>query len=363
MKIKSILATLVLSLFALNLSAQEMKYVDASSLNLCGHTLKSKTNPYARFDKSRYALPNKHIASMCDYSTGVYVMFSTDSKNLSAKWSWTKRGLGNNMTPILQRGLDLYIEKDGEWIFAGVGRPSGNQDKTSSNFKIAKNMPAGVKKCMLYLPAWCEVTELLLGVDEGAKIEAIESPFRYNILTHGSSVTHGASASRPGMTYTAKMSRMTGFNFINFGFSGECKLQPEFAKIIAETEADAYLFDAFSNPSAKEIRERLEPFIKTITEAHPDKAFIFLQTHMREDAMFNESWLKFNIERRETVRELMPQMAKKYKNVYFLDADNITSDINEGTIDGAHPTDLGFDKFIETWLPKIKKILKKHGIK
>lgn len=363
MKLKSILAIVAMTFTTLSLSAQEMQYVDASTLNICGYTLKSESKPYARFDKTKHKLPNKHIEGMSQYSTGLYVMFSTDSRNISAKWSWEKRGLGNNMTPILQRGLDLYIEKYGKWYFAGVGRPSGNYEKCASTWKIAKNMPEGTKKCMLYLPAWCEVTSLQLGIDEGTSIGAIDSPFSYKILTLGSSVTHGASASRPGMTYTARMSRMTGFDFINFGFSGECKLQPEFATILANLDVDAFLFDAFSNPTPAEIRKNLEPFIQTVTAAHPGKPLIFMQTHMREDAMFNEKWLAFNIERRATVRELMPQMVKKYKNVYFLDAENITSDINEGTIDGAHPTDLGFDKFIKTYLPGIVKHLKKHGIK
>ncbi len=363
MKIKSILTTLAVVFISMGVSAQNINYVDASSLNVCGHTLKSESKPYARFDKTRYPLPNKHIESMSQYSTGLYVMFSTDSKTLMAKWKWVKRGMGNNMTPILQRGLDLYIEKDGKWMFAGVGRPSGSHDKCESTWKIAKNMPEGTKKCMLYLPCWCELTDLKIGVEEGAKIEAIESPYRYKVITLGSSITHGASASRPGMTYTARMSRYTGIDFINFGFSGECKLQPEFAKIIAETEADAYMFDAFSNPTAKEIRERLEPFVKTIAEAHPDKVFIFLQTHMREDTLFDEKWRNFNLERRATVRQLMPQMEKKYKNVFFLDAENVTSDDYDGTIDGAHPTDLGFDKFIKTYLPRVTKILKKQGIK
>ena len=361
MKLKSILTTLIISLMAVSVSAQ--KFVDASTLNVCGQTLKSESNPFSRFDPTKYPLPNKHTVQMSTYSTGMYIMFSTDSKNITAKWKWVKRGLGNNMTPILQRGLDLYIEKDGKWFFVGVGRPSGNQEKCESTWKLAKNMPEGTKKCMLYLPVWSEVTELQLGIDENSSIAPIESPYRYKVLTHGSSITHGASASRPGMTYAARMSRYLGFEFTNFGFSGECKLQPEFAKIIAETEADAYMFDAFSNPSAKEIRERLEPFIKTITEAHPDKPFIFLQTHMREDTLFDEKWLSFNLERRATVRELMPLMEKKYKNVYFLNAENITSSDYDGTVDGAHPTDLGFDNFIKTYLPRVKKILKKYGIK
>ena len=168
MKLKSILATLIISLMAVSVSAQ--KFVDASTLNVCGQTLKSESNPFSRFDPTKYPLPNKHTVQMSTYSTGMYIMFSTDSKNITAKWKWVKRGLGNNMTPILQRGLDLYIEKDGKWFFVGVGRPSGNQEKCESTWKLAKNMPEGTKKCMLYLPVWSEVTELQLGIDENSSM-------------------------------------------------------------------------------------------------------------------------------------------------------------------------------------------------
>ena len=198
MKLKSIIAIIALSLVTMSVSAQT--YVDASSLNICGYTHKSDKNPFSRFDPTKYTMPNNHTTTLSKYSTGMYVMFSTDSKTIWAKWKWVKRGLGNNMTPIAQRGLDLYIEKDGKWFFVGVGRPSGDQNKCESTWKLAKNMPEGTKKCMLYLPIWCEVTDLQLGIDEGTSIAPIESPYRYKVLTHGSSVTHGASASRPGMT-------------------------------------------------------------------------------------------------------------------------------------------------------------------
>jgi hypothetical protein len=35
----------------------------------------------------------------------------------------------------------------------------------------------------------------------------------------------------------------------------------------------------------------------------------------------------------------------------------------DSTIDNSHPTDLGFDRFIKAYQPKIAKILKKYGIK
>ena len=55
----------------------------------------------------------------------------------------------------------------------------------------------------------------------------------------GSSVTHGLAASRPGMTYGARFGRDNGFYCFNLGFSGKSKLQPEYARYLADVEADA----------------------------------------------------------------------------------------------------------------------------
>lgn len=85
---------------------------------------------------------------------------------------------------------------------------------------------------------------------QAARLEAAPDPFRHRIVVIGSSITHGSSASRPGMTYTARLGRTLGFGFINLGASGQCKLDTFFARIAAETRADAFLFDVFSNPSA-----------------------------------------------------------------------------------------------------------------
>ncbi len=342
-------------------TAMAQKYVDASTLNVQGRTKPSQENPYFRVDSEGYDFAEEHIVRYCRYPVGVYIMFKTDSHAISAKWTTAKRAWGNNMTPIVQRGLDLYIKKDGVWTFAGVARPSMTKDV--HKYTIVKNMADGEKECMLYLPIWNEVESLEIGIDDDAAIEAIPSPYKYKVLTLGSSITHGASASRPGMIFTARMSRSTGIDFVNLGFSGNCKLQPQLARLIADSEADAYLFDAFSNPSVKEIETRVADFVRTVAEAHPDKPMIFLQRTIRDDATFDTKWAKSNDERRATVRRMMTELAKKYDNVYFLDSDTITGTDHEGTVDGAHPTDMGFDRFIDTWLPKIEKILKKYGIK
>ena len=301
-----------------------------------------------------------HQQAAGTYPAGVAVLFTTDSRRIEARWTTAPRNYGWNMTPVLQRGMDLYVRENGVWTMAGAARP-GLQDRHAST--IVEHMDGQPKECMLYLPAWSELLTLEIGVDEGASVTPLESPYKHRVIVFGSSVTHGASASRPGMTYPARMSRMTGIEFVNLGYSGNCMLQPEFARLLAETDADAFLFDAFSNPSPKMIRERLDAFVATLVKAHPDKPLIFMQTHWHTAGNLDQEAAKFHRERIDTADGMMRRLAKQYDNVYFLDGEWFFGRDAEGTIDCDHGSDLGYDRMISERLPRIRKILRKYGIR
>ena len=341
-------------------AASAQKYVDASTLTIIGRTCPMEGHPYYRVDTTRYRFDNATIRHYCGYPAGVAVLFTTDSRRIEARWTTAPRNYGWNMTPVLQRGMDLYVRENGVWTMAGAARP-GLQDRHAST--IVEHMDGQPKECMLYLPAWSELLTLEIGVDEGASVTPLESPYKHRVIVFGSSVTHGASASRPGMTYPARMSRMTGIEFVNLGYSGNCMLQPEFARLLAETDADAFLFDAFSNPSPKMIRERLDAFVATLVKAHPDKPLIFMQTHWHTAGNLDQEAAKFHRERIDTADGMMRRLAKQYDNVYFLDGEWFFGRDAEGTIDCDHGSDLGSDRMISERLPRIRKILRTYGIR
>lgn len=338
-------------------SQRPIRYVDASTLTVIGKTMPTP-RPFQRVDTTRYDLwqPVKNYAA---FSTGLAVVFRTDSKNIRARWKTGGYGLGHNMTPIARKGLDLYIERDGEWIYAGFGWPKGDDHDSA----LVENMDQGVKNCLLYLPLWDEVLSLELGIDEGSRIEAAPSPFRRRIVVLGSSVTHGASAGRPGMTWTARLARSMGLDFLNLGFSGHCKLQPEFARMLAETEADAFVFDAFSNPSAAQIEERLDAFVATIRRAHPSTPLIFIQTEVRETCNFNLLARKFESDKRAAAEAGIRRLMKSDRNIYFIDSKGMLGDDHLGTVDGSHPSDQGFLYMTRHLEPQLRKILRRYGIR
>lgn len=346
---KTLLLLAFLCSFSLSTMAQKTRFVDATELGIHGYTKQTDKSPYYRFDHTGYAF-NKSIVGSSKHSSGLYIVFKTNSSKIVATWENTPRRLTDNMNGILQLGLDLYVKTDGKWKFSAVGRASTVPEKNRRTKVLLKNLSNEEREYLLYLPGWCELRALKIGVDPNATIEGLPTPFRHKVIVHGSSITHGASASRSGMTYTALMSRNLGINFVNFGFSGNCKLQPEFLEFLKTCEADAFVFDAFSNSTPKQMEERLHNFVDGLVKAHPGKPLIFLQTPIPNRPHYNK-----------TATRLMKEIKKRYKDVYFLDVPNVVGD--NGTVDMVHPNDLGFDRFVKAYQPKIAKILKKYGIK
>jgi len=161
--------------------AQEKKplrYVDAATLTVIGKSMPTP-KPFQRVDTARYELwqPVKNYSA---FSTGLAVVFRTDSRTIRARWKTGGYGLGHNMTAISRKGLDLYIERGGQWVYAGFGWPKGDNHDSA----LVEYMDEGEKTCLLYLPLWDEVLSLELGVDGDSRIEAVPTPDRSARVEH-----------------------------------------------------------------------------------------------------------------------------------------------------------------------------------
>ena len=364
---KKILFILSAALLALGMSvqaqAQTLKWIDASTLNIIGQA-EPTGKPYDRINTQEHKMPENTIA-YCGFSTGLAVVFTTDSHVISARWTTSQSMPGVNMSAITQKGLDLYIRDGEEWVYAGVARPTITAEKRDKHeYTIIANAPTQTKECLMYLPIWDRVESLEIGITEGSSIAAMENPFRHKIVVHGSSITHGASSSRSGMTYPALMERRTGLYMINLGYSGMSTLQEEFALYLAQVEdADAFVFDTFSNPSAEVIAERFDKFVDIIREKHPTTPLIFTQTIRRDTRNYNLKTEDFESRKQAMAEKKVRERMQRDENIYFLDSEGWIGYDHLGTADGTHPTDLGFMRMVEHMEPQIVNILKKYGIK
>ena len=345
-------------------AANDLKWVDGTSLNIYGHTLRNAQNPYSRIEVKPYGFTNKSIIRYSRYSSGLYVMFKTNSARIAVEWSVAESRVRDNMTPIVQMGVDLYAkERGGEWRFAAVGRVKTSPKVTTYNRRLVSNMEQTEKEFMLYLPLWSEITDLKIGVDKDATIEAIPSPYKHRVVTYGTSTLHAASPSRPGLAPLARLSRMLGVDFVNFSYSGQGKMEPESAEVLADCKTDAIICYCFGNTSPRQIEERVDGFVESVAKAHPDKAIIFLPPLLNGKNLLDLKKRERAIAKREILNRKMHILTKKFKNVYYIDIPDADGGDAEASIDNSHPNDLGFDRILQSYAPKIAKILKKYGIK
>lgn len=334
------------------------KYVEVTADNLQGR-MPHAGSTFHRIDTTRFSDFPANAKLLYTHSAGLYLSFRTNSNAIYAKWCTSPSKTYNNLAAIAFEGLDLYIKRDGQWIFAGVGRP-GSQDCNTST--LVAEMQEGWKECLLYLPLYDAVDQLQIGVDSAAEIEFTKSPFNRTIPVYGTSITQGASASRPGMAYPARLSRMSGLDFINLGISGSAKMEPQVAEMIAELAMDALIIDCIPNCSPDNITERTAHFIRRIRKNHPLIPIIAIEGAHFESGNFNQKIAEDMALRNERFREEIARLQQTDPHLYLLDAAGIMGDDHEGTIDGTHPNDLGFERMIQKILPYSKNILKQYNL-
>lgn len=366
---KRFLTIALMIFFSASLFAQKTEYVytEATDLTIIGKLMPGKTsNPYHRVDTTLYKGFTKRENQLVRMSSGMGCVFRTDSKSINILTEYGHMDDPVNTNLISARGYDLYILKDGEWLWAASGVNS--RKKLDQPLKLISDMDGTEHVCLLYFPTYSEVLSVKVGVEKGSSLEAVENPFKHRIAIWGSSFTHGSSTNRGGLTYPAQFSRATGLQILSLGCSGRCMLQDYFCDVLVDVDADAFIFDSFSNPKADMIRERLVPFIDRMIAAHPGKPLIFQQTIYREKRNFNvkedeKEQAKIDMAAR-IFKEIKstPEGRKKYKDVYFIFPE-ACPDSHEASVDGIHPDNYGYTLWYKSIEKPVLKILKKYGIK
>jgi hypothetical protein len=353
---------LLYCLTCIKASAQKtdgLSFTNANQFTLVG---KSKVTPnrYDRIDTNKYKGLPPRVAHLLTNAAGLAISFKTNSTIIAAKWCVSKSRALPNMIPTAQKGVDLYIKNGTSWQFAGIGRVSG----VCNDEVLISRMDNTEKECLLYLPLYDMVDKVEIGIEKQASISSNKDPFNKRVLIYGSSIVQGTGASRPGMAYPARLSRVTGINFINLGLSGSAKMEPEVANMVATIDAEAYILDCVPNTNPKLITERTANLINTIRNKHSDAPIIVLQSLVREtgywDKVLGSQVKQQNL---NVQTEVLSLLQKGIKNLYFITSENMIGADHEGTIDGTHPNDLGYDRMISRIQPQIMDILNKHGIK
>ncbi len=291
-------------------------------------------------------------------SAGMVVRFRTDATTIWANYTLRNERLaGANMTAIGASGIDLYArDPAGKWRWAAVTRPAG---KVVRQF-IINDLTPGVREYAAYLPLYNGVDELSIGVPPGAQFERLAPRTEKPIVFYGTSITHGASASRPGMVHTAILGRRFDRPVVNLGFSGNGRMDAAVGELLVKIDAAVYVIDCLPNMNAAMVREKCIPLVKQLRAARPDTPIVLV-----EDRRFTNEWVRakqiqFHTDNHAALREGFETLQKEgVKSLYYIGGDALLGDDTEGATDGSHPNDLGFMRQADVFEPVLRAALEK----
>lgn len=338
------------------MAGAQIVYHDASAFPLLGKATEATATRYERLPDSLQHISRKPLWDLGRNSAGLALRFRSNSTCIAARWEVRDNRSMNHMTPTGIKGLDLYCLQDGEWIFAGSGRPQGKVNKAT----IVKNMLPQEREYLLYLSLYDGVTSLAIGVDSLSEIlqPAVDLPRREKpIVFYGTSILQGGCASRPGMAHTNILERRLNRECINLGFSGNALLDLEIAHLMASVDASMFVLDFVPNATVEQMRERADEFYSIIRRKHPHTPILFIEDPIFTHSPFDTRIAKEVKDKNEILNAIFQSLKQRgEKNIYFLSSRDIIGHDGEATVDGIHFTDLGFMRYAEVLYP----ILKKH---
>ncbi len=310
--------------------------------------------------KPQYGLPEA-VDYLANHAAGGQIRFQTDSSRLSIRVKLAASADMPHMPATGQCGFDCYIEYEGEMMYCNTAKFSPKDDEYEIVF--FKNYRRQLRNIVLYFPLYQEVKEVLIGIDEDAAIkQAPDYSSAKKVIIYGTSITQGGCATRSGMAYSNILSRKIDAEFINLGFSGSGKGEPELAQIIADiADPGLFVLDYEANCVSTELlNETFPQFIRILRQKHPSVPILAVSKIPYSNEVFETKLRDDALERRELQMGYIRQFQEEGdQHIYFFDGRELLGedDYYECTVDGVHPTDLGFLRMAKSLEPVVRALV------
>jgi len=332
----------------------------ATPFRLAGFAWFQRDCVYRRLPlKPAHPIPEA-VDSLANCTAGGQIQFRTDSTRLSVSAILLGPASMDHMPATGQCGFDCYIGPPTRQRYCGTTR--FGRDVKAYEAKLFENFSRKMRNITIDFPLYQGVEELMIGLDADAQVLAPPAYAREGrCVVYGTSITQGGCASRPGMLPTNILSRRLNVEFINLGFSGSGRGEPEVAKLIASIEKMlCVVLDYEANAKGIDgLRGTLPEFLRILRDAHPSLPIVVMSSTKGARGQFDLEVEAAAEECREFERQTVEALrAQGDGNVTFLDASRFFGeDFDECTVDGAHPTDLGFLRIADGMTPLMKRLL------
>ena len=324
-----------------------------------------KESPYDRLPISYKQKVREPVWDLSKASAGITVRFHSNSTSINLKWTVLNDFDMPHMASTGIKGIDLYTKYNNKWRYvttagALVGLKTYQNKSIPADsineYELIKNMTPEFREYKLFLPLYDGVTKLEVGIDSTASIEKASSSAVKPIVFYGTSITQGGCASRPGMAHTNIISRKLDLDCINYGFSGNGRMETPIVELISEIDARFYVIECLQNMDSEQVSERVKPLVDIIRTEHPNTPIVLVENMMYTMAFLDQTQETRLIQENEALKNEYDKIIKSgTPNIFYIKDNKDFLLDNEGTVDGVHLTDLGFLRYADYLMENFKK--------
>ena len=324
-----------------------------------------KESPYDRLPISYKEKVREPVWDLSKASAGITVRFHSNSTSINLKWTVLNDLDMSHMAATGIKGIDLYTKYNNKWRYvttagALVGLKTYQNKSIPADsineYELIKNMTPEFREYKLFLPLYDGVTKLEVGIDSVASIEKATPSAVKPIVFYGTSITQGGCASRPGMAHTNIISRKLDVDCINYGFSGNGRMETPIVELISEIDARFYVIECLQNMDSEQVSERVRPLVDIIRTKHPHTPIVLVENMMYTTAFLDHTEETRLIQENAALKNEYDKIIKSgTPNIFYIKDNKDFLLDNEGTVDGVHLTDLGFLRYADYLMENFKK--------
>lgn len=288
-------------------------------------------------------------------TAGVRLLFSTNSKIINLYGKIFAKCLMNHMAFIGSACFTLCEVENGKEEFICNLCPAMQTDK--EEFSAQGSLKGNkVRDFILYFPLYSGVENLTIELEKNSIVKSYNKYVdKKPILYYGSSITQGGCASRTDNCYQALVSEWTNLDYYILGFSGSAKAELKMIDYLANFDCSIFVCDYDYNASSVEFLQK--------THLPLYKMFRSIKKNVNTPIVFiskPDGYRGLIGKRRFEIIKSTYEYALSLgdKNVYLIDGRNIyPKNIREHcSVDGCHPTDLGFYFYAKKLYKLIKTV-------
>ena len=312
-----------------------------------------KENRYDRLPASYKEIVREPVWDLSKHSSGLSIRFLSNSSVITAKWEVLNNLSMDHMPDTGIKGVDLYFKDNDEWQYINTGVPVG----FNNEYKLIENMDNELREYKVFLPLYDGIKNIEIGVDSLSYVKKPKSNEKKPIVFYGTSITQGACASRPGMAHTNIISRQLDRDVINFGFSGNGRMEEPIANLISDSNPIFYVIECMPNMYPDLVSSNTIPLIDTIRSKDPNTPIILVDLFTSPLTALDKNAIKGTNEMNNALKTQYDKMINNgYNNIFYLETQSALGDDFEGTVDAVHFTDLGFIRYSDFLVKKFKEL-------